>query len=151
MKTEYLHNALSLSKRKSAISKLVKTIKDSKIKFDAVAFTGMSGAMIAPVVADKLKKDLVLVRKNNDNCHSNLRVEMSDKKSKKVVFVDDCISSGDTVNRVIQELKSYNIECDGVFLYSEEECYRRASRINDNNIRFGIPITNIHGIVYDET
>lgn len=147
MQTAYLHNAIILKKRKETISKLVKKIKESNIEFDSIAFTGMSGSLIGPIVADMLKKDLILVRKQAENCHSSLFMEMSNEKSKKAIIIDDCIVSGNTIRHIIKNLSRKEIALEGIFLYSEEEIYRKDYKIEDFETQFGVQIENIHGVV----
>ena len=65
--------AVDIYRRREFISK---TCRDLKLwgldKFDTVAFTGMSGALVAPQVADILDKQMLLVRKPRDKSHGTL-------------------------------------------------------------------------------
>ena len=54
---------------------LVAGIKESGIECDAIAFRGMSGALVGPMVALELGKEFIMVRKRNANSHSSYMVE----------------------------------------------------------------------------
>lgn len=91
--------------------KLVENACDklSTIKFNAIAFTGMSGALIAPAVAFKLNRGLILIRKGRlSQCHSRLRVE-GDINCNSYIILDDFIATGDTIKRIAK----YVNECNG--------------------------------------
>lgn len=51
------------------------------------------------VLAHLLGKDLVIVRKNNADCHSRVSVE-NFALGQRLIFLDDLIASGDTFSRV---------------------------------------------------
>lgn len=72
-------------------------------RFDRIAFSGMSGAMIAPAVACELGKTLVMVRKSSDKTHSSFKVE-GELLRGNYVIIDDQISSGRTVRRIQQQI-----------------------------------------------
>jgi hypoxanthine phosphoribosyltransferase len=101
------------------INSLVKTIKQSKIEFDAIAFTGQSGAMVATVLCYKLKKLPLLIRKTTDNAHSDYKLE-GPLDSFKYIIVDDMISSGRTIADIISEIvkSTQNSNLTGIFFYS---------------------------------
>lgn len=71
--------------------------------FDAIAFRGMSGAMIGPSVALELEKTFILVRKPNDNTHSEHLVE-GDLGARRYVILDDFISSGRTQEAIVNAI-----------------------------------------------
>lgn len=72
---------------------------------EAIAFRGMSGALVASPVAARLQKPLILVRKPNDNSHSPLKVESCKIEPKNYVILDDFVSSGKTANAIIKAIK----------------------------------------------
>jgi hypoxanthine phosphoribosyltransferase len=68
--------------------------------FDAIAYRGASGAITASIIAYKLKKPLILVRKPEDNKgHSPYSVE-GPKVVKRYLIVDDFMSSGSTYEAI---------------------------------------------------
>lgn len=78
----------------------------AKHDFDTIAFRGMSGALIAPPLAMKLKKQLILVRKDNDDSHTLFGVE-GNKLSKRYIIVDDFVCSGKTKSVIIEKVAEF--------------------------------------------
>lgn len=122
--TTYLRPVLVPEQCKVVIRKMVRMIKQSEIKFDTIAFRGMSGALIAPVIADRLGKDVVMIRKDDGN-HSGYRVE-GRICAKNYIIIDDLISTGETLRliiRTLNEKRDSTIDhipnCVGIFLYSD--------------------------------
>ncbi len=94
-----------------------------KHPFDALAFTGSSGAAIAFPLSYFLKVPLIHVRKNDKN-HYGMPIEGT-LSSKRYVIVDDFIASGSTVRKIIKTVKkeySHPAELVGIFLY---DSYKR--------------------------
>jgi hypothetical protein len=119
--TEYLHTALDYNLRKKKIDELCSSISASGISFDAIAFQGMSGSLIAPSVADRLGKGLIMIRK--EHSHSSLKVEGC-MEGDNYIILDDQIATGNTVRNIIKRLlldtMFQNKKCVGIFLYSRE-------------------------------
>lgn len=92
-------HAYYLSEMLSEPEKVVKlaAAKLKKVDFDTIVGTGLSGALIVPMLARKLKKHFAVVRKP-DNSHSGYPLEGT--LGSKWLFVDDLISSGATYRRV---------------------------------------------------
>lgn len=128
----YLQNAIDIKLRKKTIKDLCALIKKHNLDFDSIAFTGLSGALVAPSVADKLNKNLIAIRK--DNCDSHA-ASYSDEfiegnlDSKKYIIVDDLIFSGSTIKRIMRKIDFS--ECVGVFLYSPEMKKNNKSMLYD--------------------
>ncbi|MGW0245085.1 phosphoribosyltransferase [Nocardia goodfellowii] len=74
------------------------------IEFDTMVGTGLSGALMIPTLARAMNVDFLLVRKPNDGSHSSYKVE--GRLGSKWLFVDDLIVSGDTFQRVYNEVES---------------------------------------------
>lgn len=110
---QYLDFALETKRLRKSIALAVKALKF--FEFDAIAFRGMSGAMIAPMLALRLDKTLIMVRKNPSDSHSGLRVE-GDKAARRYVIVDDFVSMGDTACEIIKQVNGWapEAECIGV-------------------------------------
>lgn len=75
-------------------------------KFDAIAFRGMSGTFISVPVALRMKKRMILVRKNITDNHSAMWVE-GYKEAKTYVILDDFISSGHTAKTIVEKVKEF--------------------------------------------
>lgn len=130
MACDYIRYGIDREIRKKTISSLAGEIQKSKIEFDAIAFRGMSGAIVAPSVADALEKNIVLCRKD-DNHHSDFKVEYAVDWFEKFIIVDDLISSGNTIITILQmidvewqrHMEKAGMEvarpkCVGIFLYN---------------------------------
>lgn len=147
MHTVYLNEALGLKQRKQTVKKLCECIKKSGIKFDSIAFTGMSGALIAPLVAYKLKKNLVMVRKPSDKNHSSMTVE-AENVGKRYIIIDDLIFSGKTIINLVKTVKDnpqfYIMVPVAVFTYRRPE----DDRIKDELTRYKIERETGHAMKY---
>lgn len=89
--------------------------------FDGLLVRGTSGVVFGSVLAHRLKKRLVVVRKKDDGSHSSNNVE-NIAKGDKLVFVDDLIASGSTLRQcVIACLSQTEFDCYlvGSLLYGE--------------------------------
>lgn len=86
------------------------------VKFDTFVATGLSGLMIAPVVAEMLGKNLLAVRKPRESIHSNNRLQGT--LGERWVFLDDFIGGGATFERVWDAVNGYDTQFVGACLYS---------------------------------
>lgn len=71
-------------------------------QFEAFAFRGMSGALLAPPLALKMKKTLIMVRKPGQ-CHTDRTVE-GDAAAERYIIVDDFVSTGETIRTIVEEV-----------------------------------------------
>jgi len=117
----YLKNVFDIASRKKIIRYAVAQLREVRetVPFDAIAFRGLSGAILAPAIADKLGVGIIAIRKPTEQSHSFQKVE--GYRNCKYIIVDDLISSGATI-RIIQDT-IYNHHCDrseclGVWLYN---------------------------------
>lgn len=69
-------------------------------EFDTIAFRGMSGAFLGPSIATVLDKQMILVRKADDDSHSLYQTE-GYKDVNRYIIVDDFVSSGSTKKAII--------------------------------------------------
>lgn len=114
MRSAYLRNQLSPEGLRRTADEVVEALRGRA--FDYLAFTGMSGALIAPLVGTKLDKPLLMVRKEGFS-HSPYRVEGPTEKGTYVI-VDDMIDTGKTIQRIEKEILFFNGSvCSGVVLY----------------------------------
>lgn len=88
--------------------------------FDAIAFTGTSGAGIAFPLSYLLKIPLIHIRKKSIRAHTSATVEGT-ISSKRYLIVDDFIASGKTIDRIRDTIKKdkqlKSAKAVGVFLY----------------------------------
>lgn len=76
------------------------------IPFDTIAYRGMSGCLIAPIVAVAMRKHMIMVRKTGDSTHSDRMVE-GNKGAKRYVIVDDFVSTGETGLNIQESVASF--------------------------------------------
>jgi adenine/guanine phosphoribosyltransferase-like PRPP-binding protein len=111
---------LNRAVRKDGVSQIVKdSVKALKhIDFDTVAFRGISGALVAPIVAHKLKKEIALVRKPGQGSHSNHSYE-GYLGIERFVIIDDLVCTGETIAATILKIRSQvpGAKFVGVYLY----------------------------------
>lgn len=125
MHAEYLKSIFDVRLRNRTVAAIAKLLKDKKIKYDAIAVTGVSGITMGSMVAFHLKKRLVIVRKNigGEATHSWIKVEHTERgKLMRYIVIDDLIDSGDTINRIINSIElecGNDVKCAGVVLYDK--------------------------------
>ena len=120
--SSYLYNPLDIQivKRK-IVPNAVKQLKEDD--FDTIVFRGMSGALIAPIVAMRLNKNILMVRKPSDCSHSGYSGKAEGcVEIDKYVIIDDFISTGHTVDNIISAVKESNSKAklEGIFLYNAD-------------------------------
>lgn len=102
------------------INKIIELLREYQIDFDTIAHRGISGAMIAPVIAYLMNKEQIVVRKNQGNGTASSRWVEGYVHAKKFIVIDDLVSSGrsfeDTVFAV-HALTRGNAEFQGLVLY----------------------------------
>ena len=136
IQTDYLGKVYDVNKFQIMIGKLVKKICEFKRKnpFEAIAFTGTSGAAAAYAVSYKLKIPLICVRKKDRN-HYGQSIEGATSAASYIIL-DDFIAGGSTVRRIIETLaknhhrKPLKLERKpvGIFLYDD---YGRYTELDD--------------------
>ena len=111
----YLVSVLDPHARRVLVKDVIEALRP--IEFDAIAFRGLSGALVAPIVAYELDKTLLAVRKGESN-HSGHLVE-GDYNARRYVIIDDIISSGDTVSAIHAAVAALvpGAKCVGVIRY----------------------------------
>jgi adenine/guanine phosphoribosyltransferase-like PRPP-binding protein len=75
--------------------------------FEAIAFSGNSGALLAAPLALALDKGLILVRKPDTECHSDYKVEGL-KEASTYIIVDDFVASGSTVEFIRRRVEEWS-------------------------------------------
>ena len=110
---DYMNVAMRPEVLRKALPKIKAILKD--VEFDAIAFRGMSGAILAPIIAMRERKSLIMVRKPKDDSHSSRTVE-GDRGAKKYIIVDDFMQSGKTARAIKTAIADWapKAECLGV-------------------------------------
>lgn len=120
-----------LSKFTKLVPKALKKVREFRRKhpFDAIAFTGSSGAALSYLLSYQLKVPLVCVRKNGDGSHYRAPLE-GVVGFKRYIIVDDLISSGNTIrrisNRIKEDPRNKNSKLVGVVLYDDTDVWRKS-------------------------
>ncbi len=142
IQSSYLHCVLDHKEFSKRVIRLANKIKKFSIKnrYDAILFTGVSGMAMGFPLSLKLKKPIVIVRK--EGCawnHSEYQIEGL-KEFKRYIIVDDRISTGKTINNIIRNIKDHcpNAKLTGIFLYNQ---YYSGFIIN-NKFK-GIPVISL--------
>lgn len=125
----YIDSFIDPAKLEVQVDLCIRALSPQLEKFDSIAFSGMSGALIAPPVAMALGKELIMVRKEGQSTHSSRIVE-GNYASRKYIIVDDFRASGATEDYIFNQIKLTipNAEYMG-FLGGAEY------RLNDANLR----------------
>jgi hypothetical protein len=101
--SRYIKDGLELGKEE-VIDKLIAQLQHKQ--FDAVAFRGVSGALVAPVIAYMMKKPLIAVRKDEPSHADRGRIVESgiEQDEFTYIIVDDFVSTGTTLAVVMAEI-----------------------------------------------
>lgn len=118
IQSDYLHAALRPDTRAFIIDR-AQTDLDG-LDFNAIAFRGISGALVAPILAFTMKKHIIAVRKVADGTHSAAFVEGVLSFNTKYLIVDDFSSSGETVRAIRNSIFSVEPRavCVGLYFYT---------------------------------
>lgn len=120
-----------------AVQGASRAIRD--LRFDAIAFSGMSGALVAPAVAMALQKPMILARKSTDDSHAGRGVVEGALEANTYIIIDDFMSSGDTIRRIhdsvtaaaaTHHIHPHKIICVGIYLYRYNELYTAENKRN---------------------
>lgn len=137
IKSDYLDTPLDKNELREIIFDLKQKLKN--VKFDAIAFCGNSGALVAPILAYELNKYILLVRKKSESCHSLYSVEglYPGKKKYKYIILDDQIESGRTVKAIYNEISEYssNLVCVGIVLYLDGDSHPKSFKFKNKSVK----------------
>lgn len=124
--SSYLHLVLTPKGLYAAARRIRTLAKKHRMQFDAVVFTGYSGALVGPLVAAQMGKDPIFVRKEKESNHSSWTVEGS-IDVRRYVIVDDFVSSGRTIERVLAQMREHRhgAECVGILQYNTSAASKR--------------------------
>lgn len=94
----------------------------ANFEYDTLAFQGASGIGISLILAHLLQKEVILVRKIGEPRQAYVRYASEGyRQAKRYIVVDDLISTGMTVARVIKGVRDLapQAELAGILLYYE--------------------------------
>lgn len=103
---------------KDAVRDTVAALTPHKDKFDSIVVRGISGLIVGAPVALRLNKPLVVVRKE-DGAHSSRPVETMGRMGRRLLFLDDFVSTGETRTAVLDAIGEEDAYADlvGEYLY----------------------------------
>jgi adenine/guanine phosphoribosyltransferase-like PRPP-binding protein len=111
----YLHKFTRTKNLRERVQLAVRALKDWDQHFDAIAFSGMSGALIAPCVSLRMNKEMIMVRKptatGRRGSHSDHCIE-GDIAARNYIIVDDFIDSGRTRDYIRGKIRESNPEAN---------------------------------------
>lgn len=108
--------------RKNIVAKCVESLSKIKNQFDTICCCGISGLLVSPYVAEKLDKNLLIIRKEQESRYSPFQYE--GVIPSKFVILDDLICSGETVSCILNTIKEEcpSAECVGIYCYLKNKC-----------------------------
>ena len=112
-------------------------LRDKDIMYDSIACCGTSGLMVVPQIAELLKKNIIVVRKEL-NGYSDFMVEGA--RAIRYIIIDDLICSGTTAKHIIDNINEEmpKAECIGIWSYMKDQCiYRTTPELCRKNL--GVP------------
>lgn len=118
IQSAYLRSALDPKLLAEFMKKTVPWL--AQFNFDAIAFRGVSGALVAPLLAYTMDKPLIVVRKPQavESRHAQLEVE-GDCNAQRYLIVDDFCSTGKTVAAILEGVYEFAAQarCIGGLFY----------------------------------
>jgi hypothetical protein len=122
-----IYDDYSLDNLARTVRVAARHIRESEIEYDSICVQGMSGVIVGAPLALRLRKPLVVVRKDGEKRHSHEDVINYLRIGDAWLFVDDFIDSGATLRRVYDRLALYSItrgaSWAGSYLYSADEMF----------------------------
>lgn len=123
VQTDYLASVYNVEQFQETVENTIRTAERMmrRYPFEAIAFTGTSGAALAYILSHWMKVPLICVRKTTDGSHypyymGNLEGYI---KAQTYMIVDDFISSGSTIDKIRDEIaKKSAAKCVGIVLYA---------------------------------
>lgn len=112
----YCDNRLLLANpvdRKKIVSKFITLLKE--LDFDVVAGTSTAGIPWAAWVSEKLKKPMSYIRGGKKDHGRNKQIEGASLDGKKVVIIEDLVSTGGSSFAAVQAARSAGAEVLGVY------------------------------------
>lgn len=112
----YLDDADTLRER---VDRTVRLLEPHADRFDSIAVQGLSGVTVGSIVAYRMRKRLIIVRKDETKSHREVMVEgLPSPEPFRYIFLDDFTCTGDTRDRVLEAIQ--NADCshgvDGTFV-----------------------------------
>lgn len=121
----YLNSLFKEEQRKAALKDARKALRGKR--FDAILISGGVSGIFGAILANAMKKQLVVARKAKDGTHSSYLVE-NIEGAHKMVFIDDLCSTGATLKYCAEQVKSWRTnpkegKIVGAYFYDANKYY----------------------------
>ena len=123
----YCDNRLLLSKvevREKIVDSFIRKIKDQGLSFEVIAGIATASIPWAALVAEKLKKPMIYVRKSSKEHGRQNLIEGGLEKGQRVLIVEDLVSTGGTSISSVRATRNEGgsvEECLAIFTYQMEK------------------------------
>lgn len=121
--SSHLVQPMDPKSRAKTVENSVKRIRESGFEFNSIVVTGLSGIIIGTLLSEVLGVPLFVVRKKeHPQPHSYRYIEGPDQiNAARYLIVDDLVSSGSTVKRILKEMSKAGpaSKCVGAYFYDE--------------------------------
>lgn len=110
------------------------------LNFDTIVCSGISGLVVAPALAARMGKELLIVHKQGYKTHSPYDVE-GNVASECYIIIDDLVDTGDTIRYIVEQVdratscsRGYGesdrtpARCMGVLLYAAKRAGRKKAQ-----------------------
>ena len=132
IESRYLQTLFDISLYGKTLAKTLEFIKkfQEKQDFDAIAFSGMSGAALAFPLSLELKKSLICIRKYKATYHNTFEGNID---ARSYIIIDDHINTGNTILKIIEVVKEKVPESRlvGIYLYDPVSSHLNHKTISD--------------------
>lgn len=112
----HLHDMTVREHRDIRIAEAIRDLTPHNRQFSTIAISGYSSSIIGSIIADRMNKHLLIVRKSgvdDHRCEDNEGVHGTN-----VVFLDDFIDTGETYDRVRKAVEKTGGKLYGSFFFS---------------------------------
>lgn len=138
--SSHIKPMLKNTQRKIIVNWCVDILLNWTDKFDTIVVSGHSMTMIGTVVAHVLNKNILLIRKER-TINSDYMIEGN--QFSRCVMIDDCICTGDSIERCAGAIKEFDGEFVGFLLWSDKynsKFYNTTYEEKAFNLGYGIEL-----------
>jgi len=123
---EHTTSLLNKNVRNKVIFDAIESLIKIEKQFDTIACCGTSGLLVVPQISEILKKNILVVRKRNEQRYSPFAYEGA--VPEKYIIIDDLICSGKTVKHIINTISEdcTRAKCLGVYVFFKDKCAYKA-------------------------
>ena len=125
---EHTTRLLNVTERNKVIFSAIDTLRKIDKNFDTIACCGTIVMLVVPQISEILKKNILVIRKEEDKRYSPFDYEGAIPKN--YIIVDDLICSGNTIKHILSTIKREcsRSNCIGVYTFFKDKCaYRNNS------------------------